>query len=50
MSDPPPEQRPPFVLNRDFIETAFANRFQKWLRHAQHNRDESQLNSTIGVD
>lgn len=38
MSDPPPEQRPPFVLNRDFIETAFANRFQKWLRHAQQNQ------------
>ena len=38
MSDPLPEQRPPFVVNRDFIETAFARRFQGWLRYAQQNR------------
>jgi hypothetical protein len=38
MIDLSPEQRPPFVVNRDFIETAFEQRFQGWLRHAWQNR------------
>src|SRR5215472_10152033 len=31
-------RRPPFVLNRVFLETAFERRFQGWLRHAWQNR------------
>jgi AAA domain-containing protein len=38
MIDPLRERRPPFVLNRDFLETAFERRFQGWLRHAWQNR------------
>jgi len=38
MNDPESSLPLPFVLNRDFIETAFAKRFQKWLRHAQQNQ------------
>jgi len=38
MSDPEPVQRPPFVVNRDFLVTAFEQRFQGWLRHAWQNR------------
>jgi hypothetical protein len=38
MSDPEPVQRSPFVVNRDFIETAFEQRFQGWLRHAWQYR------------
>lgn len=38
MSDFPQERRPPFVLNRDFLETPFERRFQGWLRHAWQNR------------
>jgi hypothetical protein len=38
MSDSQQGQRFPFVLNRDFLETAFEKRFQGWLRHAWQNR------------
>ncbi|MGB7844683.1 MAG: ATP-binding protein [Candidatus Acidiferrum sp.] len=38
MTDPELEPRPPFVVNRDFIETAFEQRFQGWLRHGWQNR------------
>lgn len=38
MSDSLQEQRPPFVLNRDFLETAFERRFQGWLKNAWHHR------------
>lgn len=31
-------RRPPFVLKRVFLETAFERRFQGWLRHAWQNR------------
>jgi len=32
------ESRPPFALNRDFLETPFERRFQGWLRHSWQNR------------
>jgi hypothetical protein len=38
MIDSSQEQRSPFVLNRDFLETPFERRFQGWLRHSWQNR------------
>ena len=38
MIDSSQEQRSPFVLNRDFLETPFERRFQGWLRHSLQNR------------
>lgn len=39
MTEPWPEHnRPPFILHREFLETAFERRFQGLLRHAWQNR------------